>query len=195
MASNFSSETSRLNQAPCIDRPKNRRTPSLELWTRPFLTQHRRIFQQLSTTCHSKLTGLGQICPLVVLFNLLNTFLVHPRYLSPAASTSSFPHHICRLERSAWWALFCLQKSEFCWTIGIGIPPKMASEKATVSALDSETQATRRRNVPSTSPNGGLVNRVEIDDKKTQVNKVRLQGCPYPRYVALLGWYNWQFCL
>jgi dolichyl-phosphate-mannose-protein mannosyltransferase len=51
----------------------------------------------------------------------------------------------------------------------------MASEKATVSGLDSETQATRRRNVPSNAPNGGLVNRIEIDDKKTQVKKVSRQ--------------------
>ena len=49
----------------------------------------------------------------------------------------------------------------------------MASEKGAVaSGLDFDAQATRRRNVPSTSPNGGLVNRVEIDEKKTQVKKV-----------------------
>ena len=49
----------------------------------------------------------------------------------------------------------------------------MASEKGAVaSGLDAETQATRRRNVPSNSPNGGLVDRVEIDDKKIQKKKV-----------------------
>lgn len=49
----------------------------------------------------------------------------------------------------------------------------MASEKgAFVSGLDSETQATRRRNVPSTSPNGGMVDRIEVDEKKIQRKKV-----------------------
>jgi len=50
----------------------------------------------------------------------------------------------------------------------------MASEKGVLaSGLESDSQATRRRNVPSTSSNGGMVNRVEIDDKKTQIKKVR----------------------
>ena len=49
----------------------------------------------------------------------------------------------------------------------------MASDKgAVVSGADFDTQATRRRNVPSTSPNSGLVNRVEIDEKKTQAKQV-----------------------
>ncbi len=63
----------------------------------------------------------------------------------------------------------------------------MASEKAAASGLDLETQATRRRNVPSTSPNGGLVNRVEIDDKKAQVKKVWLQDAQPLASVALSG--------
>jgi hypothetical protein len=51
----------------------------------------------------------------------------------------------------------------------------MASDKGVVaSGLDSETQATRRRNVPSTTTNGGMVNKVEADDKKTKAKKVRL---------------------
>jgi dolichyl-phosphate-mannose-protein mannosyltransferase len=40
------------------------------------------------------------------------------------------------------------------------------------SGADFDSQATRRRNVPSTSPSEGLVNRVEIDEKKTQVKQV-----------------------
>ena len=49
----------------------------------------------------------------------------------------------------------------------------MASEKGAVaSGADFDAQAARRRNVPSTSPNGGLVNRVEIDEKKRQVKQV-----------------------
>jgi dolichyl-phosphate-mannose-protein mannosyltransferase len=48
----------------------------------------------------------------------------------------------------------------------------MASEKGATSGLDFETQSTRRRNVPSNPPNGGVVNKVEIDKKKTQVKKV-----------------------
>ena len=49
----------------------------------------------------------------------------------------------------------------------------MASYKGAVaSGADFDAQATRRRNVPSTSPNGGLVNRVEIDEKKTQAKQV-----------------------
>jgi hypothetical protein len=49
----------------------------------------------------------------------------------------------------------------------------MASDKGAVaSGADFDAQATRRRNVPSTAPNGGLVNRVEIDEKKTQAKQV-----------------------
>lgn len=49
----------------------------------------------------------------------------------------------------------------------------MASDKgALASGLDAETQAARRRNVPSNSPNGGIVDRIEVDDKKTQKKKV-----------------------
>jgi dolichyl-phosphate-mannose-protein mannosyltransferase len=48
----------------------------------------------------------------------------------------------------------------------------MASEKGVVaSGLDSDNQSTRRRNVPSTSASGPMVNRVEADDKKTQIKK------------------------
>lgn len=58
----------------------------------------------------------------------------------------------------------------------------MASNQGAVaSGLDSETQATRRRNVPSTSPSGGLVNKIEVDDKKTQVKKVRRKNSAGPR--------------
>jgi dolichyl-phosphate-mannose-protein mannosyltransferase len=50
----------------------------------------------------------------------------------------------------------------------------MASEKGVLaSGLESDSQSIRRRNVLSTSPDGGMVNRVEIDDKKTQIKKVR----------------------
>jgi dolichyl-phosphate-mannose-protein mannosyltransferase len=53
--------------------------------------------------------------------------------------------------------------------------PNMASNNAGIaSGADYEAQATRRRNVPSTAPSGGLVNRVEVDEKKTQVKKVRV---------------------
>jgi len=61
----------------------------------------------------------------------------------------------------------------------------MASEKGAVaSGLDAETQATRRRNVPSNSPNGGLVDRVEIDDKKIQKKKVCEYAIPNRRASA-----------
>jgi dolichyl-phosphate-mannose-protein mannosyltransferase len=54
----------------------------------------------------------------------------------------------------------------------------MASEKGTVvSGLDLDSQSTRRRNVPPTSPNGGQVNKVEIDNKKTQA-KVSVYEAP-----------------
>lgn len=52
----------------------------------------------------------------------------------------------------------------------------MASEKSAVASGADFDQATRRRNVPSTSANGGLVNRVELDEKKTVVKKV-LAAC------------------
>jgi len=52
----------------------------------------------------------------------------------------------------------------------------MASEKGHATGLD-DTQARRRTNVPSTSPtNGGLVNRIEADDKKTQAKKVSISN-------------------
>jgi dolichyl-phosphate-mannose-protein mannosyltransferase len=55
----------------------------------------------------------------------------------------------------------------------------MASEKGVLaSGLESDSQSTRRRNVLSTSPIGGMVNRVEIDDKKTQIKKVRAGKFP-----------------
>jgi hypothetical protein len=47
-----------------------------------------------------------------------------------------------------------------------------SSTTGITSGADFDSQATRRRNVPSTSPSGGLVNQVEIDEKKTQVNQV-----------------------
>jgi hypothetical protein len=48
----------------------------------------------------------------------------------------------------------------------------MASNSTGIaSGADFDTQATRRRNVPST-PSGELVNRIEIDEKKTQVKHV-----------------------
>ncbi|PMD56440.1 glycosyltransferase family 39 protein [Hyaloscypha bicolor E] len=48
----------------------------------------------------------------------------------------------------------------------------MASEKGVLaSGLESDSQSIRRRNVLSTSPDGGMANRVEIDDKKTQIKK------------------------
>lgn len=40
------------------------------------------------------------------------------------------------------------------------------------TGADFDSQATRRRNVLSTSPGGGLVNQVEIDEKKAQVKQV-----------------------
>lgn len=50
----------------------------------------------------------------------------------------------------------------------------MASNKAPLaSGADFDAQATRQRKVPSTSPSGSIVDRVEIDEKKTQVKKVR----------------------
>jgi len=56
----------------------------------------------------------------------------------------------------------------------------MASEKGVLaSGLESDSQSTRRRNVPSTAPNGGMVDRVEIDDKKTQIKKVRGGRLPH----------------
>jgi dolichyl-phosphate-mannose-protein mannosyltransferase len=49
----------------------------------------------------------------------------------------------------------------------------MASTQGAASTSGADyDQAVRRRNVPSTSPNGGIVDRVEIDEKKTQVKKV-----------------------
>jgi hypothetical protein len=52
----------------------------------------------------------------------------------------------------------------------------MSSEKGVLaSGLEPDSQSTRRRNVPSTSANGGMVNRVEVDDKKEQVKKVSIR--------------------
>jgi len=48
----------------------------------------------------------------------------------------------------------------------------MASTKEAVASGADFDQVTRRRNVPSTTTNGGLVDRVEIDEKKTQVKQV-----------------------
>ena len=49
----------------------------------------------------------------------------------------------------------------------------MASQQGAVASGADYDQAVRRRNVPSTTANGGMVDRVEIDEKKTQVKKVR----------------------
>jgi hypothetical protein len=51
-----------------------------------------------------------------------------------------------------------------------------SSTTGITSGADFDSQATRRRNVPSTSPSGGLVNREEIDKKKTQVKQVSCDG-------------------
>ena len=56
----------------------------------------------------------------------------------------------------------------------------MASEKIAVASGADFDQATRRRNVPSTSPNSGLVDKVEVDDKKTRVKKVSCCICCRP---------------
>jgi hypothetical protein len=49
----------------------------------------------------------------------------------------------------------------------------MASNNAGfASGAVVDGQAMRRRNVPSSSPSVGLVNRVEVDDKKTQIKEV-----------------------
>ena len=49
----------------------------------------------------------------------------------------------------------------------------MASETGAVaSGADYDATATRRRNVPSNTTNGGIVDRVEIDEKKTKVKAV-----------------------
>jgi len=47
-----------------------------------------------------------------------------------------------------------------------------SSTTGIASGADLDSQATRRRNVPSTSSSGGLVNRVELDEKKTQIKQV-----------------------
>lgn len=67
----------------------------------------------------------------------------------------------------------------------------MASTKGAASGADFD-QTVRRRNVPSTTPNGGLVDRVEIDEKKTQVKKVRVRNLhclrkPYQEYSRTIG--------
>lgn len=71
----------------------------------------------------------------------------------------------------------------------------MSSEKGAIaSGLESETQATRRRNVPSTSANGGMVNRVEVDDKKTQVKKVRAEICKICKSCSFAGPESRELC-
>lgn len=47
----------------------------------------------------------------------------------------------------------------------------MASKPVAASGVDFDAQATRRRNVPS-STSGGIVNRIEADEKKTRQKKV-----------------------
>lgn len=50
----------------------------------------------------------------------------------------------------------------------------MAAERAVAaSGADHDAPAVRRRNVPSNTTKDGNVNRVEIDEKKTQIKKVR----------------------
>jgi dolichyl-phosphate-mannose-protein mannosyltransferase len=51
-----------------------------------------------------------------------------------------------------------------------------SSNSGVATGADFDAQATRRRNVPSTSPTGGLVNRVETDEKKTQIKQVSSNG-------------------
>ena len=61
----------------------------------------------------------------------------------------------------------------------------MASEKGAVaSGLDFDSQSTRRRNVHSTSPNGEQVNKVEIDNKKTQA---KVSICKGPKFAVKIG--------
>jgi dolichyl-phosphate-mannose-protein mannosyltransferase len=65
----------------------------------------------------------------------------------------------------------------------------MSSEKGAVaSGLETDNQSTRRRNVPSTSSNGGMVNRVEVDDKKTQIKKVSIPIVAETRSFVIAGW-------
>lgn len=69
----------------------------------------------------------------------------------------------------------------------------MASTKGAATGADFD-QSVRRRNVPSTAPNGGMVDRVEIDEKKTKVKKVcrsnldtwAIYGCSKLRWGHLL---------
>jgi hypothetical protein len=51
-----------------------------------------------------------------------------------------------------------------------------SSTTGIASGADFDSHPTRRRNVPSASPGGGPVNRVEIDEKKTQGNQVSCNG-------------------
>lgn len=53
-----------------------------------------------------------------------------------------------------------------------------STQVGSATGADQDVQAIRRRNVPSTTANGGLVNRVELDEKKTQLKKVRLHHQP-----------------
>jgi dolichyl-phosphate-mannose-protein mannosyltransferase len=50
----------------------------------------------------------------------------------------------------------------------------MATDTAFVSGADYDAQATRRRNVPSTPPNGYAAKSVELDEKKKRVKKVTM---------------------
>ena len=62
-----------------------------------------------------------------------------------------------------------------------------SSTTGIASGADFDSQATRRRNVPSTSPSGGLVNRVEIDEKKTQAKQVSRDAIA--SRLIRLGWW------
>jgi len=66
----------------------------------------------------------------------------------------------------------------------------MASTKEAVASGADFEQATRRRNVPSTTPNGGLVDRVEIDEKKTQVKKVGFCASAHTILAALHNFHS-----
>jgi len=63
----------------------------------------------------------------------------------------------------------------------------MASTKEAVASGADFDQVTRRRNVPSTTTNGGLVDRVEIDEKKTQVKQVGYCASGYAIFPSPVG--------
>ena len=48
-----------------------------------------------------------------------------------------------------------------------------STQLGSATGADQDVQAIRRRNVPSSTANGALVNRIELDEKKTQLKKVR----------------------